>query len=139
MYEAPQLGLEHVQAAMSAMLEHALKEPKGPVAIAIVDSQGNLLAFARMDGCRPIPRKMAIKKAYTCAVTGADSLAFAERLKAQGRSVAEMGDQNLAAMQGGVVVASPGDGAVLGGIGVSGLAAPEDEDIARIGLGALGL
>ncbi len=45
----------------------------------------------------------------------------------------------LAAAQGGVVVLHPGTGAIMGRIGVSGLAAHEDEDIARMGLQALGL
>ena len=92
-----------------------------------------------MDRCRPTPQRMAIREAYTCAVSGQDSKDYAERLKGQGRTVAEMGDPMLAAVQGGVVVAHPETGAILGGIGVSGLAAQEDEDIAKLGLKALGL
>ena len=72
-------------------------------------------------------------------VPTADTLAYAERLKSQGRTVAEMGDPNLAAVQGGLVVVHPGTGAIMGGIGVSGLTAQEDEDIARLGLQTLGL
>ena len=53
--------------------------------------------------------------------------------------MAEMGDANLAAVQGGLVVLHSGTGTVMGGIGVSGLTAQEDEDIARLGLRALGL
>jgi len=50
-----------------------------------------------------------------------------------------MGDPNLAAVQGGLVILHPETGAIMGGIGVSGLTAQEDEDIARLGLRALGL
>jgi uncharacterized protein GlcG (DUF336 family) len=50
-----------------------------------------------------------------------------------------MQDPNLVAVQGGVAVLRPSDGAILGGIGVSGLSAQEDEDIARIGVNALNL
>ena len=57
----------------------------------------------------------------------------------QGRTVAEMGDPMLAAVQGGVVILHPGSGSIMGGIGVSGLSAQEDEDLAKIGLKALGL
>ena len=49
----------------------------------------------------------------------------------------EFGDPNLLALQGGVVILNPADQSVLGGIGVSGLAAEEDEAIARIGLKAI--
>lgn len=139
MYDKPQLGLAQVRAAMDAMLEQAGKESHRPVAIAIVDDLGNLLSYARMDNCRVIPQRIATKKAYTSAVNGVDSAAYAERLKGQGRSVTEMQDPNLVAVQGGVAVLRPSDGAILGGIGVSGLSAQEDEDIARLGVNALNL
>jgi uncharacterized protein GlcG (DUF336 family) len=139
MYNKPILSLEQVQRAMAAMLERAAREPERPVAIAIVDDTGNLLSYARMDRCRLIPQRLATRKAYTAALTGQDTLAYGERLKSQGRSTAELGDPSLTAIQGGVVVLHPGTGALLGGIGVSGLSAQEDEDLARIGLQALGL
>ena len=53
-----------------------------------------------------------------------------------GRSTADLGDPDLIGVQGGVAILSA-DGAALGGIGVSGLAADEDEAIARIGLRAI--
>ena len=139
MYTKPMLSLDQVQRALAAMLERATRQPDKPVAIAIVDDTGSLLSYARMDNCRAIPQRMAIRKAYTAALSGQDTLAYAERLKSQGRTVAEMGDPNLAAVQGGLVVLQPGSGAIMGGIGVSGLTAQEDEDIARLGLQALGL
>jgi glc operon protein GlcG len=139
MYDKPMLSLGQVQRAMAAMLEKATQKPDQPVAIAIVDDVGSLLSYARMDRCRVIPQRMAIRKAYTAALSGQDTLAYAERLKSQGRTVAEMGDANLAAVQGGLVVLHSGTGTVMGGIGVSGLTAQEDEDIARLGLRALGL
>jgi len=139
MYDKPMLSLDQVRKAMDAMLNRATKSPDQPLAIAIVDDQGSLVSYARMDRCRLIPQRMAIRKAYTCAVTGQDSRAYAERLASQGRSVAEMGDPQLAAVQGGVVVVHRSTGAILGGIGVSGLSAEEDEALARVGLEALGL
>ena len=139
MYEKPMLGLDQVQKAMTDMLAKANEEPDRPVAIAIVDDTGSLVSYARMDRCRVIPQKMAVRKAYTCALSGQDSKDYAARLASQGRIVAEMGDPMLAAVQGGVVVLQPGSGTIMGGIGVSGLAAEEDEDIAKLGLKALGL
>lgn len=139
MYDKPMLSLDQVRRAMDAMLDLATKGPNSPLAIAIVDDQGGLVSYMKMDRCRAIPQRMAIRKAYTCAVTGQDSQAYAERLASQGRSVAEMGDPQLAAVQGGVVVLHRSTGAILGGIGVSGLSAEEDEALARAGLEALGL
>jgi len=139
MYDKPMLSLDQVQKAMSAILAKAIQEPDRPLAIAIVDDVGDLVSYARMDRCRKIPQRMALRKAYTCALSGQDSGEYAERLQSQGRTVAEMGDPMLAAVQGGVVVLQPGTGYIMGGIGVSGLAAQEDEDIAQMGLQALGL
>src|SRR5215470_233929 len=120
MYNKPMLGLDQVQRAMAAMLEKATQQPNQPVAIAIVDDGGSLVSYTRMDRCRAIPQRMAIRKAYTAAMSGQDTLAYADRLKSQGPTVAETGT-------------------IMGGIGVSGLTAQEDEDIARLGLRALGL
>ena len=142
MYDKSMLGLDQVQRAMNTMLAKANEEPGRPVAIAVVDDVGDTVSYARMDRCRKIPQRMAVRKAYTCALTGQDSKDYAERLAGQGRTVAEMGDPMLAAVQGGLVVLHPVSGAIMGGmggIGVSGLAAQEDEDIARLGLQAMGL
>ena len=139
MYDKPQLGLSQALAAMSAMLDETSKQPDRPAAIAMVDDRGNLITYARMDNCKVIPQQIAVKKAYTSAVNGVDSEAYAQRLKSRGRIVTEIGDPNLVAMKGGVAILRPGDGAILGGIGVSGLSDQEDEDLARIGLKALNL
>lgn len=136
-YQKTVLSLDDAQRAMDLMLKEAQKEPNRPVAIAIVDDQGELISFTRMDKCAPQPPMIARKKAYTSARTRTDTVAYAERLKSQGRSVTEFGDPNLIALQGGVVITNPADQNTLGGIGVSGLAAPEDEAIARIGLKAI--
>ena len=139
MYDKPMLSQDQVQRAMSTMMAKANEEPDRPLAIAIVDDAGDMFSYTRMDRCRRNPQRMAIRKAYTCALSGRDSNEYANWLKEQGRSVAEMGDPMLAAVQGGVVVLHPTTGAILGGIGVSGLAAQEDEDLARLGLQAMGL
>jgi uncharacterized protein GlcG (DUF336 family) len=139
MYQKPMLSLDQIRRAMDAMLNKATQEPNRPVAIAIVDDAGTLLSYSRMDHCRPNPQTFAVRKAYTSALSGQDSAVYAERLKSQGRSVSDMGNPNLVAAQGAVVILHPQSGAVLGAIGVSGLAAQEDEDLARLGVQALGL
>ena len=137
MYNKPMLSLTQCQAAINAMVADFNKDPnRRPVDMAIVDDMGNLLAYARMDGChRPT---FAIDKAYTSAVRRMDTIAFAEQLKAQGRNVADLGDPQLVTIQGGLVIETS-DGRLLGGIGVGGLpSGKDDEDISRAGLAALG-
>jgi glc operon protein GlcG len=135
-YQKAMLSLDDARQAMERMLQEALKAPNRPVAIAICDDQGELIAFVRMDRCAPLPLTIARKKAYTAARTRSDTKAFADRLKSMGRSTVDLGDPNLIGVQGGVAIVSA-DGTALGGIGVSGLAAEEDEAIARVGLRAI--
>jgi uncharacterized protein GlcG (DUF336 family) len=130
------LTLAAARAAIQAMLDGAAKGAR-PVAMAVVDENGGLIAYACMDGTRPTPRQIAVRKAYTAARAGADSHAFAERLRGQGMSVGDLGDPGMVGVRGGVVIVK--DGVVLGGIGVSGLAAEEDEALCRVGLNAMKL
>jgi glc operon protein GlcG len=139
MYDEAVLGLEDARTAMQAMLDEAMKEPARPVAIAIVDGHGRMVAFTRMDRCRLLPQQLAYKKAYTAAIMRSDTGAVAERFKSAGRSVSDFGDPNMVAVQGGVAIQRPSDEVFLGGIGVSGLRADEDEALARIGVQAMGL
>src|ERR1700675_4019899 len=101
-YQRSVLSLDEARKSMDRMLQEAFKAPDRPVAIAICDDQGELVAFARMDKCAPLPLAIARKKAYTAARTRSDTKAFGERLKGMGRSAVEFGDPNLLALQGGV-------------------------------------
>jgi len=131
------LSLEQAQSAIAAMIVDYNRDPeRRKVDMAVVDDAGNLLAYARMDRClRPT---FAIRKAYTSAVRGVDTLAFSEQLASQNRSIESFGDPQLIAIPGGVVVLQ--SGSVVGAIGVGGLPSGiDDESIAKAGLEALNL
>ena len=137
MYNKPMISLDQAQAAIKAMIDDYNKDPnRRKVDMAVVDDAGNLLAYARMDRClRPT---FAIRKAYTSAIRSMDTVAFAEQLSAQGRTLESFGDPQLIAIPGGVAVIE--DGAVVGAIGVGGLPSGlDDEAIAKAGLAALNL
>jgi uncharacterized protein GlcG (DUF336 family) len=138
-FEESVIGLDEALKAMLAMLEQAMKEPERPIAIAIVDANGKLVQYARMDRCRSLPQQIAFKKAYTAAIMRSDTAALAERFQSMGRNISDFGDPNMLALQGGVLIQRPGDEACLGAVGVSGLSAQEDEDLARVGVQAMGL
>ena len=138
MAEVAALSLEQVRAAMEAMIAKALNTPDEPVAMAIVDATGNLVAYMTMDNLRLFSRRHALRKAYTAAVLGTDTGANAQRLHSQGRSISELGDSNLTHGQGGLVIRQ--DGVILGGIGVGGYSSGQaDEDLSRVGLEAMNL
>ena len=141
MYNKPQLSLDQCRSAIKAMIAEHRKDPNNaPVAMAIVDDRGDLLGYARTDMCRPSSAGNAIKKAYTAAMRGIDSGVYAQQLKEQDRHTSDLGDPRIIPMQGGVTIINPGDGAILGGIGVGGLPSGQgDEDISRAGLKAMRL
>ncbi len=137
MYDKPMISLDQAQDAIKAMIDDYNKEPnRRKVDMAVVDDAGNLLAYARMDRClRPT---YAIRKAYTSAIRSMDTVAFAEQLSTQGRTLESFGDPQLIALAGGVAVIK--DGAVVGAIGVGGLPSGlDDEAIAKAGLAALNI
>ena len=137
MYNKRMISLEQAQNAIAAMIANYNTDPnRRKVDMAVVDDAGNLLAYARMDRClRPT---LAIRKAYTSAVRGMDTAAFAEQLSSTGRSLESFGDPQLIALPGGVAVIF--EGAVAGAIGVGGLPSGlDDEAIARAGVAALGI
>ena len=138
MADKPFLSFEQVRAAMSAMTDKAMQTPAEPVAMAIVDDTGNLVAYAKMDNLRIFSRRHALRKAYTSAIVGMDSGAHAERIHGQGRNMSDLGDPNLTHGQGGLVLMQ--DGVILGGIGVGGYPSGQsDEDLSRVGLAAMNL
>jgi glc operon protein GlcG len=133
-----QLKLEEVQAAMKAMMDQVLAASETPAVMAIVDAAGNLEAFAKMDNARLFTRRHAVRKAYSAAILGIDTSAWADRMGSIGHSVGENGDPMITYEQGGVPIIL--DGAILGGIGVGGLRGHNaDEEMARIGLAAMNL
>ena len=130
--------MAQVTAAMKAMYDKAMETPNEPVAMAIVDSAGNLLAYLTMDNLRIFSRRHALRKAYTSAMMGLNSGENAQRLHSQGRNIADQGDPMMTYGQGGLVIMK--DGVILGGIGVGGYPSGQsDEDLSRVGLEAMGL
>ena len=130
--------MAQIQAAMSAMVKKGMETPNEPVAMAVVDSAGNLLAYLTMDNLRIFSRRHAIRKAYTSAMMGLNSGENAQRLHSQGRSIAEQGDPMMTHGQGGLVIMK--DRVILGGIGVGGYPSGQaDEDLSRVGLEAMGV
>ena len=139
MYEKQVLDHTDALAIVEAMMEAAPRVTERPLALAVVDDRGELMAFALMDGGTHFARHYATRKAYTASRMRADLRDFAAQRGAQGRSVTDYGDPGLVASARGGVAIRAGDGGVVGGVGVSGASPDEDEEIARLGLQAAGL
>ena len=129
------LGYEEAQRGIAAVIEAAGAEGH-PMSVAVVDCHGELLACARMNGSHARVLKHAIRKAYTAAVMGRDTLSFKYDLWERNGNLDEWGDPTLTTLQAGLVAMS--ERKIAGAIGVGGNSLARDEEIARIGLRAMG-
>lgn len=100
-----------------------------PVCVAVTDERGALLAFTRMDGAPVRSIKLSEAKAYSAARLGVSTTAFHERLARDGMLASYFVDPTLTGLPGGAVISSQ-SGATVGGIGISGLAPVEDQQVA---------
>ena len=129
----------HLSHADALNIIHAIqieleKDGKG-AAIAVADSQGELLAFLRTDGCRLPSINIAINKAFTAAREQKESRAVGESSKEDGFPMTNFGDLRYTAWGGGVPILYQSQ--VVGAVGVSGLPESEDMVLARMGASLL--
>lgn len=106
------------------------------IQVAVVDAAGLPLAFLGMNGAPLHSAGIAEDKAYTAASFGIATSAWGETLgdnAALARGLAQR--QRLVMFAGGLPIQL--EGRCVGGVGVSGGSEAEDEDCARVGLGAL--
>ncbi|WP_245234141.1 heme-binding protein [Mycobacterium sp. PS03-16] len=107
------------------------------VSAAVVDAGGNLVAFGRMDGAEIAGPVLAVDKAFTAV---ANRLATSElgHLAAPGGELfglhANAGGR-FVIFAGGVPLVAGAE--IVGGVGVSGASADDDEACARAGAAAL--
>jgi len=117
-----------IVAAIQAVLEREGKD----AAVAVVDAQGELIAFLRTDHC-PLPSiNNAIHKAYTAARERKPSAAIGRASREDGFPMTNFGDLRYTGWGGGVPIVHQGQ--VVGAVGVSGM--PEAEDVRLAELGA---
>jgi glc operon protein GlcG len=125
MHEKRCLSLADAQRVLAAIQDELGRTGRG-AAIAVVDEHGELIAFARTDGCRLPSITIAMNKAFTAARERKPTRDLGESSRREGFPLTNFGDPRYVGWGGGLPLVH--DGAVIGAVGVSGL--PEDEDIA---------
>lgn len=101
------------------------------VSAAVVDAGGHLIAFGRMDGAEIAGPVLAVDKAYT-AVANRIATSELAALAAPGGELFGLhanGGGRFVIFGGGVPIAV--GGVIVGGVGVSGASATEDDACAR--------
>jgi uncharacterized protein GlcG (DUF336 family) len=109
-----------------------------PMVIAVVDREGTLKAFVRMDGAPLLSVEIAQNKAYTAAAFGLATHAWFDFIK--GDEPLRLGivhTERLVTFGGGFPIVV--DGEVVGAIGVSGGHYTDDMAVAQAALEAAGL
>lgn len=124
-------------AACDAVVAHA-RQLGLRVNVAVCDGSGTLLAFRRMHGAFLHSIDIAIDKAYTAASFGFPTDQWMSLIgQDEALRVGLPLRARLVVFGGGLPVRADG-GVLVGGIGVSGGSAQQDEDCARAGLLAIG-
>ncbi len=103
------------------------------VTIAVADDGGHLLSLLRLDGCAPVGAYIAPEKARTAALGRRESKVYEDMIN--GGRTAFLSAPLAGTLEGGVPVIV--DGQVVGAVGVSGVKADQDAQIAKAGAAAL--
>ena len=129
----PTIDYSEAEKAISLIVQKAGEMQKA-VAIAVVDSHGELIAFARMDGV-PLPSTtIAMNKAWTAARAGKPTQEIGEKVRhpEKGHDISYYGDPRYVGWGGGIPVRKKGE--VAGAVAVSGLSSIEDAALAKLGV-----
>lgn len=126
------LGQAEVARILAAARAEA-QQHNWAVAIAVVDDGGHPLALERLDGCAPIAAYIATEKARSSAIGRRETKGYEDMVNG-GRS-AFLSAPLLTSLEGGVPLIV--DGQVIGAVGVSGVKADQDAQVAKAGVAAL--
>jgi glc operon protein GlcG len=131
--------IERVSSAEAVkLIEYAASEAqklnKG-IAIAVSGTEGELIAFLRMDGANPASSLIAQNKAYTAARDTKDTSAMGKYMRDTNTPPAFWGDGHITGFGGGVAIVH--NSKVIGGMGVSGLSQEEDIRIAKAAIASV--
>ena len=131
-YGAP-IGIEQAKKAMAAAEAEARKN-NWQVVIAIVDTGGHLVMLQRLDA-QNASVDIATGKARTSVNFRRPTKALEDGLAANGSALRILAVPGVTPLQGGLPIIT--DGKIVGGIGVSGVLASQDEVVAKAGADVL--
>jgi glc operon protein GlcG len=105
------------------------------VAVAIVDTGGNLVYYEKMDNTQIGSANVAIEKARTAALFKRPTKAFQDVLAGGGDGLRILSLNGVVAIEGGIPLVM--DSKIVGAIGVSGATSAQDAQCAKVGADVL--
>jgi glc operon protein GlcG len=133
MRTVPTIEYSEAKKIVEVIADKALQMRKA-VVIAVTDSHGELIAFARMDGAPISSIRIATNKAWTAARERKPTQEIGEKVRhpEKGHDIAYYGDPRFVGWGGGIPVWRNGE--VSGAVAVSGLSSSEDIGLATLGV-----
>jgi len=133
MKTAQTIDYSEARQIIDRIVEKALAMKKAAT-IAVADSHGELLAFARMDGAPISCIRIAANKAWTAARERKPTQEIGDRVRhpEHGHDITYYGDPRYVGWGGGLPLWK--DGQVIGAVAVSGLSSSEDAALAKFGI-----
>lgn len=136
--QVPQYGtsinLEQARKVIAAGQAEARKN-SWPVAIAVVDNHGFLVAYEKMDNTQTASVQVAIDKAVSSAMYRRPTKAFQDAVAGGGAGLRALNLRGASTVEGGLPIVI--DGKIVGGVGVSGVNADQDGMVAKAGADGL--
>lgn len=136
--QVPQYGAdvtnEQARKALAGAIAEARKQNL-PMAVAVVDNAGQLVAFERLDNTQNASTMIAQDKAVSAAMYRRPTKAFQDGLAAGGAGLRILHLRGAIAVEGGLPIVI--DGKIVGGLGVSGGSTEQDGAVAKAGTDAL--
>jgi|SRR5947209_5793950 len=126
----PPISNENAKKAAAAALAEAAKNHWN-MAVAVVDPNGTLVYYEKMDNTQIGSANVAIDKARSAALYKRPSKAFQDALASGGAGIRVLGLQGAVPVEGGVPILS--DGKIIGAIGLSGANSDQDGQCANAG------
>ena len=128
------VNLEQAKKVLAAGQVEARKNG-WPVAIAVVDNAGMLVAYERMDNTQTASVQVAIDKAVSAATYRRSTKVFQDMVAGGGAGTRALNLRGASTVEGGLTLVV--DGRIVGGVGVSGVNSDQDGVVAKAGADAL--
>jgi glc operon protein GlcG len=126
--------VEHARKAADAAMAEARKN-NWLLAIAVVNTSGDLVFFQKMDNTQLGSVNIAQRKARTAAIYKRPTKAFEERVSAGGGGLVLLTLDGVVASAGGIPIVVGGK--IVGAIGCSGATSAQDDQACQAGIDAL--
>ena len=126
----PNISLDQAKQVLAAAEAEAVKQG-WPMAIAVVDTAGNLVAYSKADNTQIFSVKISQAKAGTAVGMKRPTKALQDALAKGAENLRLLSFEGVALAEGGIPLVS--NGAIIGAIGVSGMASDQDGMVAAAG------